>query len=153
MATEAEVFIDRFENIHDEVKGALQGMSAEELNWSPTDSETNSPCALATHIAGTEGMSIHQVIGGIDIHRDRDAEFAAKDSTVADLVALLDRTLETSRRVLGGLSADELGATREFRAGEPPVQVRWVLVNLIGHLGQHLGHLSLTKQVYEAGKR
>ena len=77
MTTETEGYAEWLDHLTDEVKKAIQGMSAGELEWTPLEDDTNSPCVIATHIAGTVAYHIHQLVGGIDVGRDRDAEFAA----------------------------------------------------------------------------
>ena len=150
MTTEAEAYIERLDYLLGEVKNVIQGMSQEELNWMPLATDTNSPCVLATHIAGSVGFWIHQVVGGIDVHRDRDAEFEAKAAAAAELEALLDRAAQTTRDVLQNLSSDDLSQTKDVRPGQAPVSLRWAVLHTIEHLGQHLGHLTLTKQLYAA---
>ena len=148
MTTEAQAYIERLDYLRNEVKKEIHGMSTEELNWAPLASDTNSACALATHIAGTEGFWIHQVVGGRDVPRDREAEFATRDSSVAELETLLDRTAQTTRNLLQDISRDDLGQTREPRPGAELVSLRYAILHTIEHLAQHLGHIALTKQLY-----
>lgn len=150
MATEAEVYIDRLDYLRNEVKKAIHGMSAQEVNWAPLPTDTNSPCVLATHIAGSESRSIHQMVGGIAVNLTRDAEFAARGSSASELEALLDRVAPTTRSVLQNLSSDDLSQAKVMRPGEAPVSLRFVILRTIMHLSEHLGHLNLTKQLYAA---
>lgn len=150
MTTEAEVYIDRLDYLRNEVKKAIHGMTAEELNWAPPPADTNSPCVLVTHIAGSESRSIHQAIGGIAVSQTRDAEFAARSSRASELEALLDRVAPTTRSVLQNLSSDDLSQTRVVRPGEVPMSLRYVILRTISHISEHLGHLNLTKQFYAA---
>ena len=147
MTTETEGYTEWLEHLTNEVKKAIHGMSAGELEWTPLEDDTNSPCVIATHIAGTVAYHIHQLVGGIDVGRDRDAEFAAHGVTAAELESLLDRTAETTRRVLLAASTDDLDSTVE-RAGQPPVTRRWAILHTLEHVGEHLGHLNLTQQLY-----
>jgi len=150
MTTEDEAYIERLDYLLNEVKNVIQGMSQVELNWTPLATDTNSPCVLATHIAGSVGFWVHQVVGGIDVHRDRDAEFVAKAASAAELEALLDRAAQTTRNVLQNLSGDDLSQTKDVRPGQPPMSLRGAVLRSISHLGEHLGHLTLTKQLYAA---
>ncbi len=147
MSTETDAYIERLDYLTDEFKKALQGISAEELDWVPLSADSNSPCVLATHAAGTQSAWIHQVVGGIDINRSRDAEFAAKGTTLDELVALLNRTASTSRTVIDGLSTADLHKIHETADGQR-VSTRWAILHTLEHVGQHLGHLTLTRQLY-----
>ena len=150
MTTEAEAYIERLDYLLGEVKNAIQGMSQEELNWVPLPTDTKSPCVLASHIAGSVGFWVHQVVGGIDVKRDRDAEFTAPGASAAELEALLDRAAQTTRDVLQNLSSDDLSQIKDVRPGQPPMSLRGAVLRSISHLGEHLGHLTLTKQFYAA---
>ncbi len=147
MSTETNAYIERFDYLTDEFKNALQGISAQELDWVPLPTDSNSPCVLATHAAGTQRGWIHQVVGGIDISRSRDAEFATKGATLDELVALLDRTASTTRTVIDGLSTADLHKVHETADGQR-VSTRWAILHTLEHIAQHLGHLTLTRQLY-----
>lgn len=153
MPTEAEACIERLDYLRNEVKKELRDMTPEALNWRPTPADTNSPYAIANHIAGIEAQWIHQFVGGLEIQRSREAEFAAKGNSVADLNAMLDRAGDTTRRVLRTLSAEDLAKTKSPAPGREQLSYRWVVLHTIEHMGQHLGHLSLTRQLYHSQAR
>jgi uncharacterized damage-inducible protein DinB len=150
MATEIEAYVERLDSLREELRRAIHGMDADEFNWAPLEAETNSPCVLATHMVGSERFWLHQVLGGIDIRRDRDAEFEAVAPGSHDLEAVLAATGEKTREVLRGVSADELARERVGLADKPPVDGRYAILHALEHLGQHLGHLSITRQLYAA---
>lgn len=150
MAGEIETYAERLDALRREVAEAIHDMGADELNWAPTADETNSPAALVAHIAGSESFWVHQVIGGLDINRDRDSEFRTRAADSAGLEDLLLTTGETSGAVLRKASGEDLSRTRTARPGEPPVSLRYAIVHQIEHMSQHLGHLTLTKQLYAA---
>ncbi|MBI4310764.1 MAG: DUF664 domain-containing protein [Chloroflexi bacterium] len=150
MPTEAEACIERLDYLRGEAKKEIRGMTANALNWKPSVPDTNTPAAIVTHMAGTEAQWLHQFVGGMELQRSRDAEFAVKATSVEDLEALLDRTGETTRRILRKLSNDDMNKLQQPSQGREPVSYRWAALHTIEHLGQHLGHLSLTKQLYRA---
>ncbi|MSQ21792.1 MAG: DUF664 domain-containing protein [Dehalococcoidia bacterium] len=152
MDSEVKAYIEILDYMRDEIKKAIQGMTAEELNWMPLPKDTNSAAVLITHLAGAESFRIHQVVGGTDIGRNRDAEFAAKARNVAQLEALLDRTGAKSTEVLRNVSARDLDRVVTARAGEAPASMRWNILYNIQHYGQHLAAISLTRQLYAARK-
>ena len=152
MTTETHAYLERFEYLHSEVKKAIHDMGKEELEWKPLPSDTSSPCVLATHIVGVEAFNIHQLVGGIDVHRNRDAEFAAKGASAKELEALLDKTAAITRTVLMKASSNDLAKSVQPRPDQAPVNLRLAILRSLDHIGQHLGHLSLTKQLYHARK-
>jgi hypothetical protein len=148
MNPELDGYIQILDSMHDEVKKALQGMSTDELNWMPLEKDTNSAAVLVTHLAGAESFRIHQVVGGTDVGRNRETEFLARASSVADLEALLDRTSVKSKDVLLKVSARDIDRVVTARAGEAPASLRWNILYNIQHYGQHLAAISLTRQLY-----
>ena len=150
MTTEIEAYVERLDALREQLRQAIHGMGADEFNWAPLEADTNSPCVLATHMVGSERFWLHQVLGGIDVQRDRDAEFEALAPSSHDLEALLAANGEKTRDVLRAVSADELARERVVHADKPAVDGRYAILHALEHLGQHLGHLSLTKQLYAA---
>ncbi len=150
MVTEAEACIERLDYLRGEAKKELRGMNADALNWKPPIPDTNSPAALIAHMCGTEAQWIHEFVGGLTIQRSREAEFAVKSANVQDLEKLLDQTGETTRKVLRLLTPQDLDQLKQPSLGRDMASNRWAVLHTIEHLGQHLGHLSLTKQLQRA---
>ena len=148
MSAETDTYIQVLDALRQEIAETIDGMNAGALDWVPPAADTNSVAALVAHTAGAESFWIHQVVGGIDVGRDRDAEFATTGRSSADLQALLRKTGETTREVLNG--DPDLDKVVVARPGEPPSSLRYSVIHMIEHMGQHLGHLGLTKQLYEA---
>ena len=152
MATEIEAYIERLDALRGEVADVVREMDTEELNWTPTPNDTNSPAAIVAHIAGSETFWIHHVVGDTEIHRDREAEFQTRVAAATDLVGLLGKAGEASREVLLKTSEADLASAKTARPGEGPVSLRYAIVHQIEHMAQHLGHLTLTRQLYQASQ-
>ena len=150
MSTETEAYIERLQYLRDQVSELLEGTSEHELNWTPLAEDTNSAIVLATHIAGSESHWVHQVAGGIDVHRNREAEFEVSASDPSEILALLRKTGQTTKEVLGNVSTADLDKAGGTGPSGAPVTGRWAVLHAIEHIGQHLGHLDLTKQLYAA---
>jgi uncharacterized damage-inducible protein DinB len=153
MATEIATYVERMDALRAETAEAVGQMDAEELNWAPAGEDTNSPAAIVAHIAGSEAFWIHQVVGDMAVSRDREAEFKTKAAASADLVRILTRTGDVSRGVLQRTSVDSLAETKTPRPGHEPASLRWAILHQIEHMAQHLGHLTLTRQLYRQGRK
>ena len=151
MLPETLGYIEHLRQLHAELARLLEGLPAEALNWKPPVKDTNSPYVLATHIAGSEANWIHQTIGGIDVQRNRDAEFVASGDSVDALMRRLAAVAATSEGILAGLSAADLDAVRPSRHGER--SVRYCILHVVEHTSRHVGQIELTKQLWEAGAR
>lgn len=71
--------------------------------------------------------------------------------TAGDLLALIDRTEAQCREALERASPDDLGSTFAPPGRDPMSRRGWVQRSL-SHLGTHVGHLQLTRQLWDARK-
>jgi uncharacterized damage-inducible protein DinB len=136
-------------HIQERVRAAVADLDAEALNWRPTPEGTNSIYSLTYHMAGSIVYWTLQVIGGQDVGRDRDAEFRAQGTDAAQLLEFFNNGYAKAKEFVAGLTFQDMDrkvATRTF--GQRTV--RWVLGNIISHQSEHLGHIELTRQLYQA---
>ena len=150
MDAEVTALIARLGRIKEQAKESSQDLPLEALNWNPIPGDANSVYAIMTHMCGTESFMVHKVIGQKDVQRDRDAEFAAKGNRMEDLVTLMDRTQETTQKVLESESTQSLNRPVQPFPNRPPMSVREALLYTIEHVSTHLGHLHMTKQWWES---
>ena len=154
MNPEAASYLERIEDLRNQVRRLLADHPPEALNWRPIegdgDQAMNSPAALATHIAGAEHFWIGEVVGGHPPTRDRDAEFSTHAASAAELVELLEETGAETRMVFSALNEADLEGVREAR--ERTIPVRWCLLHALDHTALHLGHMQLTYQLWRRGQ-
>lgn len=136
-----------FGSVHQNLRELVESVDEEGLNWSPGP-EMNSIAVLVVHTVGSELDTFH-LVGGTTGDRDRDAEFALSGATKADLLAALDRADAQVAQYTGTISDDDLEATRERPGRDPQTGLHWLLNNY-GHAREHLGHASLTAQLWKA---
>ncbi len=135
------------EGLHREMGNTLPGLPADALNWQPTEG-ANSLYVLATHVAGAERYWLGEVVGGQPQRRDREAEFRARGNDAsAPLRALYDAG-ELSRQVLMSLRPESWMEPRTARGRE--YTLGWCVLHAIEHAALHLGHMQLTRQLWEA---
>jgi uncharacterized damage-inducible protein DinB len=137
-------YVDMLDMLHEDCKETLKGLSTEQLDWRPLDSE-NSIAVLAVHIAGAEKFWVGDCIMEESSNRDRPAEFATEGQDQSVLSSGLDASLRYIHEALGRLSDDALNEFRVHpRTGEQ-ITVAWALNHVIQHTALHLGHMQLTK--------
>ncbi len=142
--------ISNFQQTKSGVKDSIKDLPLEALNWNPVPGEANSIYAIVSHICGSERQWIQHTIGGKDVQRDRDAEFTAKGQTVEGLLELLDRTQEITSGVLSKETIESLRRTVQRYPDRPKTTAIASVVNCLWHVAEHLGHLQLTRQLWEA---
>ena len=131
-----------------DITKTLDGLNAEALNWRPLPSDANSLYALASHSLGAERKWIHEIIGGLKIERDREAELRAQAQDAQPLSAQYDAAANESEQILARLTLTELETMRAaMRYGEQ--SVRWCILRVVEHYNEHLGQMALTRQLWE----
>ncbi len=144
-----EDYLERLAALHDQAKEAIDGLPAEALDWTPGAS-MNSMAVLAVHLAGAQRYWIGEVVGGLPSGRDRAAEFRVSGLDAATLKARLDAVLTHSRGVLEPLTLEGLSAPRLSPRDGREVRVAWALAHALQHTALHLGHIQITRQLWDA---
>ncbi len=139
-------YLDRLEALHATAKEAAQDLDQDALDTS-IGMATSSISELLAHIAGSETFWIGDMAGGIPSGRVRDEEFETKSVPAADLFARLDASLDLARRVLDGLTLDDLSRTRPHPGSGRPYTVAWSLLHALEHAALHVGHLEVTRDI------
>lgn len=152
MIKEIQGYLTTLRELQDQVKNLLEGLPQEALDWRPIQEEgeleTNSLAAIVTHLAGSEIFFMKEIIGRQPIQRDREAEFVTRGMNASVLKAKVDAAAKSAEEVLSPLTGGQLGEERKFR--DRMVTVRWSILHVIEHTGQHVGHMQLTRQLWLA---
>ncbi len=135
-----------FHELHEGIREQVAGADRDALNWKPHP-DANSVAVLVVHTLGSEREMI-RAVRMLSTERDRPAEFKA-EADAADLVALLDRAERELDEHVGALTAADLTEMRPRGDRPPKPGLEWLLSNY-GHAREHLAHIQLTKQLYEA---
>jgi uncharacterized damage-inducible protein DinB len=156
MHPELEHYAQAFDRLHADAATVLEGLPPEALNWRPLegDESTNSLAATLAHLAGSERYWVGEVAGEQPAHRDRDAEFRVNATSAADLQAMLGQAAEVTRATLGSLPPAKLeeSVTVSGRNGDRTVSRRWAVLHALEHVAVHVGHMQLTRQLWQARK-
>lgn len=159
MLAEVEQYLNMIEDLRGQVGDVVAGLPAEALNWRPVQGEgdhaTNSLAVLAAHVAGAEQFWTAEVIAGQAPTREREAEFRTQTDDAQALQERLVAVGRQTREILAGLDEATLAEDREVkRGGSSPlvVPVRWAILHVIDHTALHLGHMQLTRQLWEGGR-
>lgn len=153
MLMETAAYLERIEDLREQIGKILQTVPQEALNWRPDDKTKNhamnSLAVMAMHVAGAEHFWIGEVVGQLPATRNRDAEF----ETVVAETAVLQQTLETvriqTRTILQNLTQADLDGIRPARDRQVPT--RWAILHVIDHTALHLGHMQITAQLWQGG--
>ena len=136
----------QFNTVLNDLRQALDGLDGEALNWRPVGDESSSIYMLVSHMMGMAG-GMCAVARGEEPQRDRAAEFAAFGTKSEDLLRLIDDTQAKVEQALSTTTEEMLASKRVFVGNESTGA--GMLAVMIRHLGEHLGHVALTRQLWE----
>jgi uncharacterized damage-inducible protein DinB len=148
MQTFFEDYLERLGALHAQIGTAIEDLPQEALDWVPGEG-MNSLSVLVVHTTGSESYWIGEVAGGRPSGRDRDAEFRAHGLTEADLRRRLADGLESARSVLEDLTLQDLERERISPRDGRRLTVGWALAHALEHTGLHLGHIQITRQLWD----
>ena len=137
----------------DLMRKELDGLTDEIVNRVLDIQPTNTLFQLGTHVAGSTRYWTISNTGGRDFHRNRPSEFTAVGAC-GDLVADLGLLIEQINDHVPVLTADQLdqaatmpGASFSGWTDPGPLPQRHAVLHALEHIGLHLGHMQLTRQV------
>jgi hypothetical protein len=133
-----------------DLRGAVEGLSADELNRRPGGQDTNSIAVLATHSMHSTRAWLSVAVGAEPPARDRPAEFRVVASN-DELLSLLDEMGGECLALLDGATFDPdrtgLAPWRPGPQADEPVPAAWALIHALVHLREHVAHAQLTRQL------
>ena len=117
----------------------LDLMTDDDLWWRP-DETTNALGNLVLHLAGSNRYFIGYGIGGREVERDRDSEFAARDNPAkAEVLKQWNETVRISAEVLNALVPSRLMEATD-RTGKSTT-VASLLLHVSHHTAVHMGQI------------
>ena len=129
----------------------VEAYSADADLWRVVPGIANSGGTLALHLAGNLQHFIGAILGGSGYHRNREAEFEARNVPREQVLQGIDQAIAAVRRTLAGLSDAEL----DHEYPEPVAGVRLntgdFLIHLASHLAYHLGQVDYHRRIVTAG--
>lgn len=151
MLSQLKTALSIIESQHQEILTLVESVGIEGMNWVPAYKDVNSIYALATHTILSQLWWIKENLHGQMIERDRPAEFTANAQDLVSLKRTYKDVQKLTEEILESLKEDDLQIIREVR--DKKVTIEWIVLHVIDHTGLHLGHLQLTKQLWEGQKQ
>jgi uncharacterized damage-inducible protein DinB len=143
-----EDYLAHLAELHSAIQRAIEGLPSAALDWSPGP-ELNSLAALIVHLAGAERFWIGDVAMGESSNRNRPAEFQVHSLEASELIGLVAASLDYARGALERLALADLAAPRTSPRDGRAVTVAWALFHALKHTALHLGHIEITRQLWE----
>lgn len=141
--------ISRLQALHADYFACLDGLSSEELDWSPGPA-MNSLCVLAVHVTAAERFWIGIAIDN-RVERDRPAEFRARGHALGELQARFAANISFYKTAFAAQSVERLSedVSFEFLGRRINCSRGWALLHALDHTAEHLGHAGMTRQLLD----
>src|SRR5882672_9371853 len=123
------------------LKREVEAYPDDESLWKPVPGVPNLGGTLALHLAGNLQHFFGGVLGKDGFVRDRDAEFARRDVSRAEILRGLDDALASIEKTLGQMDDLDLQLPYPELIAKRRVNTGMWLTHLAVHLGYHLGQL------------
>jgi hypothetical protein len=135
-----------------DLRGSLEGLGAEGLNWRPEAPETNSVAVLASHALGACRAWVCMAVDAPPPDRSREAEFQSEFETEARALAFVDDVAADTVRIIDEAAAPDWASTRPMnnRPDAPQMTRAFAIMHAMEHLREHVAHLQLTRQLWDA---
>jgi uncharacterized damage-inducible protein DinB len=143
-----EEYLNTLQACHDSILKVLDGLPQVALDWVP-GTDMNSISVLIFHLTGAERYWIGDVAAQEPSNRDRDAEFKVRDVGMDVLELRLTKTFAYALVVLNKLTLEDLEQTRISPRDGQTFTVGWALIHALEHSTLHLGHIQITRQLWE----
>ena len=132
-----------------QINACLDVLNDEDIWWRPNE-QANAVGNLVLHLAQSNRYYLEQVIGGRDIGRNRDAEFAARDGySKAQLKDLWEQARLAVEGVLNGLEPSQMMQTTD-RTGKVTTYAQ-ILLHVTHHNAAHMGQIVWITKMRHAG--
>jgi len=115
--------------------------------WTTSGGITNSAGNLCQHLTGNLQHFFGSVLGGSGYVRDRDAEFAAKSTTKAELLADIDAAAASVKDTLAKLTDEDFAKTYPIEVFGHAMTTGYFLVHLATHFNYHLGQINYHRRL------
>ncbi|HUF30887.1 MAG TPA: DUF1572 family protein, partial [Gemmatimonadaceae bacterium] len=128
----------------------LEAYPSEESIWLVPPGIANSAGTLALHLIGNLRYLIGTNLGATGYMRDRDAEFATRNVSRADLVQGIDETITLVEKVLPAVGEDRMEEMYPIEVAGVRVRTDDFLAHLAVHLAYHLGQVDYHRRLLAA---
>ena len=132
-----------------QINACLDVLHDDDIWWRPNE-QSNAVGNLVLHLSGSNRYYLEQAIGGRDIGRNRDAEFAAREGISRDQVrATWDESVRICETILNGLEPSQMMQATD-RTGKETTYAQ-ILLHVTHHNAAHMGQIVWITKMRHAG--
>jgi uncharacterized damage-inducible protein DinB len=121
--------------------------------WKVVPGIANSGGNLILHLVGNLRHFIGAVLGNTGYVRNRDLEFSTKNTSVAELDAMIEITIVEITTTLQQLDPLVLGKEFPKEVGGMKRDTAYILLHLLAHFSYHLGQVNYHRRIISIPSR
>ena len=143
---------DLLRRARDDMRAAIDGLPPDALNWRPAGDDTNSIAAMANHAVTSARTWLSVAVDAPLPDRDRPTEFEFTARDPAELLAFVEGLFEDCLSLIDSSRTVDWAALRKHWDPGRDIELfpAWALLHALEHLREHVGQMSLTRQLWEA---
>lgn len=152
MHTLFQDYLQRLTDLHQGILDAIEDLPPKALDWTPVQeatSDMNSINVLVTHLCGAERYWIGDIASDDPSGRVRSGEFEVSGIDVETLTERIHTATAFARAAVEKISIDDLSTEKSRLRDGRPVTVGWALLHALEHTAIHLGHIQITRQLWD----
>jgi uncharacterized damage-inducible protein DinB len=142
-----EILNELYERDLNKLKEEIEAFPSEESLWKIEDGISNSAGNLCQHLTGNLQHFFGAILGDTGYQRDRDAEFAKKDQTRAELIADIEAARASVKATLSKLTNEDFAKTYPVEVFGKPMTTGSFLTHLTTHFNYHLGQINYHRRL------
>jgi hypothetical protein len=144
-----EDYLTNLQELHKDILSTLEGLPSTALDWTPPGSGYNSLNVLIVHLTASARYWLGDVVAREPSGRVREAEFQFNGLSLDELRNRLAGSLDYARRALEKLTFPDLETSRIAPHNGRETTVGWALAHALIHTALHVGHIQITRQLWE----
>ncbi len=133
----------------EKLKHEIASYQAEQNIWKVEHHITNSAGNLCLHLVGNINHFIGAILGGTDYVRNREAEFSSKNIPQAELIKMVEDTMQVVEQSLAKVSPEQLEENYPIDVFGYQMTTEFFLVHLAMHLDYHLGQINYHRRLLD----
>ena len=142
-----EILIELYERDLNKLKTEIEQFGDEADLWKTSGAITNSAGNLCQHLVGNLQHFIGAILGDSGYVRDRDSEFAGRNSSKEELLKEIDTTLAVVTQTLSRLGDEDFAKTYPIEVFGEPITTGFFLTHLTTHFNYHLGQINYHRRL------
>ena len=142
-----ESLLEIFERDLNKLKDEISLYKDEKSLWIVKKEISNSAGNLCLHLVGNLNHFVGAELGQTGYIRNRENEFAAKNTSAKVLINYIENTIEIVKHTLENLTPEDLKKDFPQQKHGKIVKTDFMLLHLISHFNYHLGQINYHRRL------